>query len=431
MSNTITIAIPKGVEEARIISARVDAVLLGGFGRLGKSENAALESLVASVAESPIGAALSAAVQGLQSGELLAHHMAVVAAARASLEGARHDALFAAATEALGLVVDTTSAEVAHAISAEARQLMDGARQWLVEIALAGLGQLQSAAIAPAVAGLRSLQEHGELTRLSALLAGFANELLECAPTNTVESPPARRWSDLWCQAMLSTYSLPARPQSSQVSGTLFPLGADIRHHDNLLSVVVHSLLKVGDERRLVRTTLSSWKVDAVYGDELWRLLTPLAPELLDALVKPKTLQLSNATLLASGDLLWGGDCVVGKAFSPWELDLTGAIVSAVLPRDRHPLAIALPIISSDPDVLSSLNPHAVSPHANLSEKELQNATSAIGVLRFDAAFSVQPLAVLRGKKSYGPAEGVTAAAKVKSPALDILRERASKLLRA
>ena len=44
------------------------------------------------------------------------------------------------------------------------------------------------------------------------------------------------------------------------------------------------------------------------------------------------------------------------------------------------------------------------------------------------AAF--QPMAGRKGKKTFGPAEGIAAAAKVKKPALGILRERASKLLR-
>jgi len=57
-----------------------------------------------------------------------------------------------------------------------------------------------------------------------------------------------------------------------------------------------------------------------------------------------------------------------------------------------------------------------------------------LGLLRWDGQWGFQPLLGRtsgRKPKWVGPPEQLAAAAKVKAPALDILRERASKLLRA
>lgn len=424
------LSIPPGLDEALLITQGVDDVLMSGFGRLGKRETAALQALVSAVADTPLGDAVAQAVQALLGGELLAHHMALVAAARASIEGARHDALLESAAGRLNLKIVSPKAEQTSKPSMEANSLMESARQWLVEIALAGLTQLEGATIAPAVESLRNLQECPELSRLAAVMTGFANELLHAAPTSSVEEPPARRWTDLWSQALLGTFKMPANPGTRTIKGVLYPLGADVRHHEHLVSVVVHGLLEEGEDRLLVRTTLSAWKVDAVSGNELWRLLGETAPQLLTALAKPTALNISDATLLDDGNLLWDGTCTTGPAFVPWKVDLAGAMLNAPMPRDRHPLNIALPILA-DKEELAGIDMTRVSPHANLSVDEVKGAQRVFGLLRFDDQFSVQPLAVLQGKKTRGPAEGIIASMKLKQPALDILRERASKLLRA
>jgi hypothetical protein len=421
-------AIPEGVEQAAAVSARVDGVLLGGVSRLGTDERQALGALVAAVSDTPLGEGTRGAVAALEAGELLAHHLAMIAAARMAIEGARYDALLDVAAAHAGLRVERHDDDDERApLDAGMRTLMEGARQWLVEIALAGLGQLDAAAITPAVGGLRPLQEHAALARLAALLTGFAHELLDASPTSALAEPPARRWADLWCRAMLMSFAVPAAPRPRSVSGTLAPLGADVRHHDHLLSVVVHGLLSLGDERRLVRTTLSAWKVDAIAGDEIWSLLG--APELLAALAKPTTLEIEGATLLDGGDLSWDGKVKRGAALDPFSLDLAGALLGAVPARDRHPLALAVPLVIAG--AVNDADLGRVSPHCNLDAAEITGAEASTGLLRFDDRFSVQPLAVLQKGALCGPAEGIAAAKKVKKPSLAVLRERAGKLLRA
>ena len=349
--------------------------------------------------------------------------------------GARADALYHAAATASGLVLQAAEVVRAPEASAEARVRMEGAQQWLAELALAGLTQLDNASIVPIVATLEGLQALPELHSLSAVLTGLAHELLDHAPTSALSDPPLRRWADLWTRAMLLTLALPDRSATSTVSGSLIPLGADIRHHDHLLSVVVHGLLDAGD-KRVVRVTLSAWKVDAVAGAEIWSLIDKLAPALVAALAEPATLEVSGATL-AGGDLRWDGTVTKGGAVDPFATDLAVAILTPPPPTDRHPLQIAIPQVFSgctvEDRVLDGLpvDLARVSPHSDYDPPEVDKSTDMVALLRFDDGWSLQPLAGRAGKKTFGPAEGIVKAAKIKKPALSILQERASKLLRA
>lgn len=424
------------LDEARRITGGFDRVLARGFARLGDAERAALHELAAAVDGSPLGAAARESVDALLGGALLPHHLGVLAGCRAAIEGARHDAIFARGAEALGLAPVEPEVEEAAAPSAEDAALMESARQWLMEIALAGLGQLERATVSPAVHGLRHLQASPPLRRLASLLTGFVHELLDATPTAALAVLPQRRWGDLFTRALLATFALPARARARRVDGALRPLGADVRHHDHLLSVVVHGLLTLdGGERHLVRTTLSTWKVDAIAGDELWAMLAALAPPLVDALREPVELSLAGASLLDTGDLLWDGEAAAGARFAPWDCDLGGATVHAPLPRDRHPMLVGMPLVRASADLSSGaidgvpLDLERVSPHARLDG--VTRASGVVALLRFDERFALQPLAARDGKRLRGPAEGVAGAAKVKKPALDVLRERASKLLRA
>jgi len=424
------LAIPVGVAEAAELTAAIDDVLGEGFARLRPDQVAQLEDVAAALSGTPLGSAVTDALQRLAGGELLAHHLGVIAAARASLEGARADALFNAAAAAAGYMVeDAYDVSAGPSREPSLAPRIESVQQWLVELALAGLAQLDMATVVPIVATLEGLQGKPGCERLSALLTGFAFELLDSAPTHQLEDPPLRRWADLWTRSMLATYGTPEQPAAREVSGTLTVIGSDIRHFDQVISIVIHSAFRDADgPLRLVRTTLSSWKVDAVAGAEIWNLLSPLCPALVGALAKPVEITVTGATLLASGDLLADGMFEAGPATDPFALDLTGAVVARAAPRDRHAMQLAFPVIGKPEGVEVDLS--RLSPHSDYDEDEVGKSTDMVGLLRFDNGWTFQPMAGRKGKKTFGPAEGIAAAAKVKKPALGILRERASKLLR-
>ncbi|MCB9670753.1 MAG: hypothetical protein H6736_22540 [Alphaproteobacteria bacterium] len=423
--------IPAGVEEAAALTAHLDRVLGEGFARLAPAQVASLRELADAFVGTPLGPRVHEAVTALGDGELLAHHLAALAAARESLEGARHDALLAAAAAERGLVVGTVDVQPGPMPGAEATVRMESARQWLVEVALAGLANLDNSILVPIVATLEGLQTTAELGGLATLLTGFADELLDHAPTSAVDSPPLRRWADLWSRCILATYSLPEVCPTETVDGRLFPLGADVRHHDHVLSIVVHGLLETPDgQRHLVRTPLTAWKVDAVTGAEIWNLVRPLAPALLDALSADCSLSVSKMELSSDGVLRWReGGATPGEAFDPWSVDLSGAVLHPPALRHRHPLQIGLPTLyTGEPPAPVDLA--RTSPHAGLAAKDLKGA-SVMGLLRFDGGWTLQPLGARKGSQRSGPAAGIATARSVRAPVLDVLRERASKLLRA
>ncbi|HHO54420.1 MAG TPA: hypothetical protein ENK18_27010 [Deltaproteobacteria bacterium] len=429
------LSIPPGVSEAAELTSSLDAVLGDGFARLTPKQTDVLRGLAATFCDTPLHGLLSTAVEALAAGELLSHHLAVIAAARSALEGARSDALLAVAAQATGLMIEQPQVTTASA-GPEAQVRMESARQWLVEIALAGLSQLDNATIVPVIATLEGIQALPELQGLAAMLTGFANELLDHAPTSALAEPPLRRWGDLWAHCMLLSHGAPEIVPGRSVSGTLAVLGADIRHHDHLLSLVVHGLLEEEESRRLVRTTLSAWKVDAVSGAEIWGLLEPLAPELIKVLAAPKLLRISDM-VLAGGDLRWGGSATLTrKGADPFTIDLSGAIFCPPPPRDRHPIGLSIPLVLNQITVGEDgiggvpVAIDRVSPHSDYDPPEIASSTDMVALLRFDGGWSLQPLAGRKGKKVFGPAQGIAAAKKIKKPALRILQERAGKLLR-
>jgi hypothetical protein len=422
--------IAAGVVEARALVDALDRALVAGLARLGPESQDALQRAGQALLGSPLGEAYGGAVEALRRGELLAQHLGLLAAGRAALEGAIADAALATMAAHAGLVLEAPSVEAPAALDAKSHRLMEGARQWLVEIGLAGLGQLELATISPALASLRALQEHPPLRRLAALMTGFAHELMDSAPTAGLEHLPARRWADLWTTALLATFAPPERATRRTVRARLTPLGADLRHHDHLISAVVHGLLEEpGAPRRLVRVTVSAWKVDAIAGPELFTLLQPLAPPLFACLDTPQVLELTDTTLLSSGELLWDGTCKAAGPADPYAVELTGATLCMPLPRDRHVLQLAVPVTGRG--ALPAEPPTDLARVSRLAGIEsLEGTKGYVALLRFDEALSLQPLALGLKKGSRGPGEGLRAAAKLKDRASAVLAERASRLLR-
>lgn len=426
---------PAGVAEARALVDGLDLVLLRGLSRLAPDAVAALEAVAAALDGTPLGPTIAAAIPALTRGELLAHHVGALALARAAIEGAVFDATFAELARLAELTPAPPTLEPDAAIEAKTRVLLESTRQWLVELALAGLGQLDAGTIAPALAGLRALAEHAPLRRFAALVDGLAHELLDHAPTAALEAPPRRRWADLWSTAMASTFALPEVPTRAQVAGELWPLGADVQHHDHLFALVVHALLvEPTGTRRVVRVTLSSWRVDAIAGPELFALVAPLAPELVAALAAPATLTIEGHTLLGTGDLVWNGAVRASTPTpgAPFSAPLAGATITAPAPRDRHVLQLALPVVSSTTaPAIAPVSLRRVSPLAELEASDVERAKlGVVGLLRWDDGPSLQPLAIGGKKGLVGPATAIAAAGKLKDRATDVLRERASRLLR-
>lgn len=423
--------VPEGVAEARAVVDGVDRALGSGLARLSPDARAALGELGHAVAGTPLRTAVDEAIAAIERGELLAHHLGALAAGRAAIEGAVCDALLAAMVASTGLVLESPTLGPPPAADARTLALMQSAQQWLVEIALAGFGQLDLSTVSPALAALRALQEHPPLRRLAALLTGFAHELADAAPTSGSTELPLRRWSDLWSTAMLASSALPATPTRRTVTGVLTPLGADLVHHDHLVSLVAHALFEEdGQPRRLVRITLSAWRVDAIAGPEVFTRLAPLAPELVAALASPVRLQITGATALGSGDLLWDGEAKpLPGAVQPHAIDLAGATITAPPPRDRHGVQLAVPIVGAQPEGIP-LAFDRTSPLAGLDEGDDRGALGFVGLLRHDDGFCVQPLAFATKKELRGPAKGIVDAGKLKDRAAAVLEERAGRLLR-
>lgn len=432
------LVVPEAVVAAEQLLARIDDCLAAGFARLGSQQRELLATLAPVLAGTPLGEPVAQAVSALAGGHVTEDALLALAAAREALQGARHDALVDAANTALGSPwrIDVEPRAEPADTPGELVRLLEGARHWLVEIAAAGLRQLTSSAIVPFAAVLDGLQQRAELGRLAGLLTGFAGELLDNAPTASLAEVPVRRWSDLWSRSLLAARRLPPRPLYEPFSGELHVLGADLRLHDHLASVQAYAL--AGD--RLVRATVTSWKVDAVAGDEVWALLLAQAPELIGAIADRKTLAVKEMELASTGDLRWTGSAKPGKSFDPIELATAalerGLTIPSVLPYDRHPVQLALPVVFDARAPALPIATQRISALSGLTA--LASADRAFGLLRFDAgAWQLQPLiarAQVKGKPSYlGPQDSINAAKKIKKNAstLGVLQERASKLLRA
>ena len=421
------LGLPSGVDEAFAQVDALDAVLLGGFARVPAELADGLRGFGSGLAGSPLGAPTQQAIEALLAGELLAHHLTVVAAAREAVLGAVHDALleYAAASLALELApLEASTAPLEHAVGEGLVPL----RQWLVELALAGLGQLDRATLAPMVPGLRALQQEAGLERVSALATGMCFELLGAAPTNELDEPSPRRWADLWSRTLLATAVAPPVVTSRPVAGRFAVLGVDLRHHSHLVSAVVHGILDTGEARHLARAEVSTWKVDAVAGVDAWALLGSKQPLLIDALRAPATLTVEGR-LSPTGHL--EVDAVGPSATHKLpDHDLAGAMLHRPAPTDRHPVQLGIPV-RLDGVPLLPVADERLSPLLDLDETDLTGMTGANALLRFDGGWRLQPIAAWKGRKLLGPVKLLTQAAKAKAGAADVLGERASKLLRA
>lgn len=441
MINTL----PQGVAETTRLIEQVDRALLTGF--VGGRGGDALAALARVFAGTPMDARLNEAAGALERSEFQERHFATLAAARMALQGALYDTLRGQARAWLGRASDQ-AAPAAQTLTGGDDPLLSSARHWLMELAITGLGRLEVGMVIPFFETLAQMRTTPPLVGVSALLGGFAHELLRALPLTSLEDAPLSRWGDLWSAGMIGAMGVSDAAQTVSVSGTLHVLGIDLRQHAHMVSVVFYALL---DGRDLVRITRSSYKVEAIRGDELW-LLFPDTALLLDGLASGKAVEVRDMLALPSGDLLWNANAAsagkkyklfdAAKAFAPGENSPT---LGALPPLQRHPVQISEPVFFSDyvlengalrfgDGTLLPLD-WTRSTVTEITPEALEGTGRLFGLLRYDACvWSVQPLTLgdAAGKLKVFVGEGGAKLLKKppKSSAVATLQERASRLLR-
>lgn len=459
MSNVELSSIPESIAHAESLLCAFDRCLVAGFARLGSEHRQTLESLGRVFTGTPLATPVGEAAEALAKSQATEDHLLAMACAREALQGARHDALVSHACAALGgaLAPVTSAPSEAAAASNEAATYMSSTRQWLVELALAGMAQLEAQSVVPFADTLEAMQSMPELFGLSALLTGFLDELSDNLPTSAMAEIPARRWADMWSRAMVGAWRASPQASAEAVSGTLQVLGADLRMHDHMISLVAYGQLQVkGEDTRLVRTTISAWKVDAVAGDEIWTAFGKVAGsnELLSAVADRKALTITGMPLTADGDLLWTGQAKLGKAFDPLTVADKALAPGAGMAFPgtpallRHPVHVAIPValsparysadehgpcaVIAGSDV--SLALPRLSAHTGISRSNADKLQRVFGLLRYDTErWQFQPLLGQDKKKNFvGVGTSIKRGLKIsrRSSTLGTLQERASKLLR-
>lgn len=440
---------PAGFAEATAALEALDTTLLSGLGRLTDAQRGALRGLSSAFAGSPLGPRVSAAVDLACAGPAPEAAMVGLAAAREALQGARADALAAPLDALLGRPAQLVPATTQVDAPAEALGLLGNARQWLVELALAGLGQVDPTAVTAFDTSLGELQLISpQVVRPATLLTGFHQELLSRLPLAALTDAPRARWADLWARALLVCLPSAPRPSSAPVEGATFtPWMVEAQHHRNMVSAVIWGVLEHGDAPQVVRTTLSGWRVDALAGDESWWAVLRGHPRALRAVGEGRALRVTGA-LCSTGDLILS-DAEPGAPVDPVQV-ATAAMSLTRWPQmaatDRHPVQIAAPVYIAGPltlvdgvacaplgDGLLPVCVDRVSPLQGLDLGALTKAERLWGLVRWDAGrWSVQPLAAqAKGAKAALAWPGVAiAAAKAASDTLESLHERATKLLR-
>lgn len=446
---------PSGVPEALEVVSGFDGALVHGLARVTDDHAAALAALAAAVAGSPLGTPVAEAVAKVTAGSIGPEELAALAAARAALLGAVHDALLDQCDTAFGR--ERADAPDDAAPPPAPHPLAVGARAWLQEVAISGWRGVDHDLVAAADQTVEALLAEPGLRRLAVLLDGFTAELGASCPVATLDRLPARRWADLWTRAVLLTWRSGATSPATAVSGRLLPLGVDVHEHGTAVQAQVHAVLEAaGAPTRRVRVSVSAAKVDTIVGPAVWQVFGD-HPRLLKALADHLALEIDAMALTASGDLIWrDGQAEFGGAADPFataRVALPTAVAAATPALDRDPVHVAEPVllegyrvregaleldgqrVALDLDQLPSAGP--------LTRAAVTASTTCLGLLRWDAgAWSLRPLAVRKKVKSAdvdlhggdwacGPTDPKVVKAQARTgDAVAVLRERAGRLLR-
>ncbi|MEV0901750.1 hypothetical protein [Actinoplanes sp. NPDC049802] len=446
---------PAGLTDALGLVDGLDDALVHGLARLDEERAAACESFAAVFTGSPLADRVADSLGKIVAGAVTDEHLAVLAGARAVVLGAAHDALLGGLDKALGRSREPWT------VPGEPERpggLLAGGRSWLRELAIAGWRGVDHELAAGGAQAVQALLADPATRRLAVLLDGFAAELRGAAPVATLDRIPVRRWADLWTRSLLlSQDGFPGQPVTP-ADGRFLLLGADLHEHPTVFQVRAHGLLETpGGDVRLVRASVAAAKVDTISGPSAWRMLAAF-PVFLAALAGHRVVEISGMPLTPAGDLIWDESrAVAGEPADPFataRVRLGGAVAPPAPPLDRHPAAIAEPVLlegytagaesfelpggvtlAVDLDRLPEAGP--------LTPALVAASTACLGLLRWDAGrWAVQPLAVqaLVRKKpviahtadwALGPTEPKAAKAEAAAgTAVDVLRERAGRLLR-
>jgi hypothetical protein len=434
-------AMPEGTEAVAQIIAQFDACFLQGF--VG-AQSDALTVVGRVFAGTPLESRLIESANAIAHNEYVEHHFVTLAAARVALQGALHDSLRTHALTVLGRSVVTDEPPPARA--GDTHPLLDNTRHWLMELAITGFARLESSTVMSFLPTLSQLRANPAHVRLSGMLTGFINEILANIPSKDLTQVPLWRWCDMWSLAMVSAVGAAPSPTLLSATGTLYPLGVELRQHSQMASLVVYGVLEHTDGASFVRQTWSSFKVAAISDDETW-LLFPEAISLLQALVQGKCLKLTDMPVLPTGDLLWNEDhATTDKKVKPLDIALkylapdAALSVIALPPLERHPIQIAEPIALTDYEVEKTglrLKDGSLLPfdtRRTLPYESIWKTTSLFGLLHYDAGrWSIQVLSVADVKSTVEVIgeKGIELLKKPpKNSSVAILKERASRLLR-
>ncbi|GAA0680995.1 hypothetical protein OOK44_33905 [Streptomyces cellulosae] len=452
----------EGLDEALAAVDGFDGVLVGGLLRPQPAQAVGLAGLADAVAGSPLAARVAEAAEKAAAGAADEDHYMALAAARTALLGSVHDALVARVEEVVGRpraeAAGVEAAGVEHPVN-----LLVAARGWLCDLARTGWQGIDHELVAGAAPVVTAMLPEPGLRRLATLLDGFAAELAASCPGAMLERIPVRRWADLWSRAMLLT--LPGADRTAAVgeaTGRLLPLGVDLHEHATAVQAQVHAVFEPADggTPRLVRASVSAPKPDTVVGAGLWQLLRPRM-SLLAAVSEGRAMELDAMPVTAEGDLLWDdARATLGEPAEPFttaRVALPTAAAAPVMPVDRHPARIAVPVllegyavedegeevafrVAGERLVVAAGRVPAAGP---LTAEAVASSSACLGLLRWDAGeFRLQPLAVERTvrKKAVAVHAGAWAggtadkagvrAEKAATDAVTVLRERAGRLLR-
>lgn len=450
---------PENFAPAAELLGRLDEAFETGFGRLSSANLEALASLVRSFQGAPLAGELEAAIAGLGRSEFLDRHFAALAAARSAVLGAMYDALLVQASAALERPrpeLEKIAAGPAQAPPPKVAVLLESARHWLMELAIAGFANLEVGALLPFQATLDAIMAEPSLVRHAALLSGFLGELLTVFPAHGKPEIPRQRWADLWSRAMVLSLAPPVAAPTRAVHGEMKIIATDLRQHDNVAQLVAFGVLvESGKPPRIVRTGVAAFKVDVLQGDDLGGLFGEIGGKLLGAIAGGQALKIDGMALTPAGDLVWQE---AKAALLPAKLKLAEEAAANLAkapalrpthePADRHPALIEelvwLPggsyaLAGKDGRALTvggqafPLASERVPAFADFNLGDLAGSKGMVAALRFDAGqWSLQPL-MIEAAKPPTRMVGTSLAAgrgKAKGGNLETLKERAGKLLR-
>jgi hypothetical protein len=441
-------ATPPGLAETLALTDGLDDALIHGLARIDEERAASLAELAAAFTGTPLAGRVDDSIGKIIAGTVTDDHLAVLAGARSALLGAVHDALLAPFGRERRAAPDPVAGPAL---------VVGGSRSWLRELAIAGWRGVDHELAAAGSPTVQALLADPAARRLAVLLDGFAAELRAAAPVATLDRIPVRRWADLWSRALLlSQEGYPAAAAGEPVSGRLLILGVDLHEHPTVFRAQAHGLLETAaGEVRRVRTSVAAPKVETITGPSAWRMLAGF-PVFRAVLAEHRAVEVDGLALIG-GDLIWDESAVTaGEPADPFttaRVRLDAATVAATPPLDRHPAAIAEPVLlegyTPGPDafdlggVTVAIDADRLPAAGPIVPALLAASTACIGLLRWDAGrWSVQPLAVQAvvkrkavavhaGDWALGPTEAKAAKAEATAgTAVDVLRERAGKLLR-